>query len=140
MKVCAKVTYEISDRMQKDNDRHIYLDNVKVNGVGPYTFIFDTGASVTCISKEIARRHKIRSKSRKLSKGAYSSKRIGMGIVASVSVQKAIRRGIDVAILDLAELSKHLRCRIDGILGHSFLEKFVVTIDYPEQVVTLKRR
>jgi hypothetical protein len=40
--------------------------------------------------------------------------------------------------MDLTGIAKAIETDIDGIVGHNFLSKFRVSIDYPKQTVTFE--
>ena len=109
---------------------------VKINGFGPYIFIFDTGASCCCIATELARKLKIRKRRKVPASGADGSYTAHHGVANTISIGKAVRRSIDVAIFDFATLRK-VDERIDGIIGYNFLCKYTVIIDYEQNELRL---
>lgn len=112
---------------------------VKINGGGPYQFIIDTGASCCCLSKELARELKIRHKRTEPSIGANGAFSVTMGKVGAISIGKAVRRNLDVAIFDFDMLKKADK-NIGGIIGYNFLNRYIVTIDYERNELSLCKR
>jgi predicted aspartyl protease len=109
---------------------------VKINGSGPYTFIFDTGASCCCIATELAKELKIRKRKIVPASGADGSYTAHHGVASTISIGKAVRKNIDVAIFDFGTL-RNVDEKIDGIVGYNFLCKYLVTIDYRQKEVVL---
>jgi predicted aspartyl protease len=96
-----------------------------VNGEGPLTFILDTGATETVLTPPTAKRLGI--------EGLPVSPSQKRGLAASVGVGGAVVRELPVHIFDPPQA---LPLRLDqgmnysGILGYTFLSRFVTTIDY----------
>lgn len=97
----------------------------RINGQGPFPFILDTGASETVITPPTARQLGIRG----LSVAPDQDK----GHVESLSVGGVSVRNLPVFITDPPQaLPLRLDKGIDyrGLLGHTFLKRFIMTIDY----------
>jgi hypothetical protein len=109
---------------------------VKLNGKGPYTLIFDTGAPMSIVNNRLARDAGLL-KDRPVvlfapfgSRGEVKVKEFDVG------GQKA--SDIKVAVMDhpTVELfSKHFG-PIDGIVGFPFFARYAVTIDYQSKTLT----
>ena len=112
---------------------------VKINGRGPYQFVIDTGASCCCLSTELAGELRIRRKRTEPSIGANSAFSVTMGKVGAISIGKAVRRNLDVAIFDFDMLKKADK-NISGIIGYTFLNRYIVTIDYERNELSLCKR
>jgi len=103
-----------------------------VNGGGPCTFIVDTGATETVITPRKAKQLKITA--------VPVSPRQKVGRVRSLSVGKAAVRGFEVFVFDPVQaLPLRLDRGIDyhGILGYTFLSRFITTLDYHAKRLTL---
>ena len=101
--------------------RVIFVD-VTVNNKGPLSFILDTGATETIITPRTAKDVGIR--------GYNRNKK---GTVKSIAVGNAKTRNLKAFLLDPPQaLSLRLDHGIDykGILGYTYLSRFVTTIDY----------
>jgi hypothetical protein len=112
---------------------YIFLD-AKVNGE-PLRMVFDTGASLSCITPETAERLGIKAQSTIQARGA-GSKTIpaGMATVESIEVAGAKVENTPIIILDLPKV---LQC--DGIVGFNFYREFVSTVDYERSTMTFSR-
>lgn len=109
------------------------LVSAKVNGHGPVTLILDTGADRTLVTPLALWRLGISTADapRAEIKGVTGTAQGRLVPVTSVEVGEA-RAGPLLIIAHDADLRQ-----ADGLLGRDFLERFTVTIDAGERVVTL---
>ncbi|HEX8264004.1 MAG TPA: retropepsin-like aspartic protease [Pyrinomonadaceae bacterium] len=118
------------------HNNHIYLQ-VKANNSEPLSFILDTGAS-SVISRKRAASLGLK----------FSGKEQGFG-VGENAVEASFVEGVlldfsgatlsrqKIAVVALEDLQKSLGRQVDGILGDSFLRRFVVEIDYVSKTINL---
>jgi len=122
-------------------EKPLIMIPVWLNGRGPYQFALDTGASTTVISSDVARELGIAGSGIPRVTGGGGSVAALRAKVDSITVGTAAGADSAVVILDgLEALSATLGTRLDGILGYNFLRAFIVTIDYPRQVLTLRNQ
>jgi hypothetical protein len=57
----------------------------------------------------------------------------------SLTVGDETLENIPVSVTDLSFLGRALGEQVDGVLGHSFLRHFAMTLDYATNALTLKR-
>jgi len=109
------------------------LVSARINGGGPVTLILDTGADRTMLTPMALWRLGISTDNAPPAeiKGATGTARAALVQVLSVEVGEA-RAGPLLIIAHDADLKQ-----AEGLLGRDFLERFTVTIDAKEQVVTL---
>ena len=94
-----------------------------------HTFIMDTGAGSTCVSKEVAR-------SLKLKRGEAvplneSGEKGYMTRIPILKVGDREQQNVDLIAADVvSHLSEEMGPRIDGVLGYNFWSKYQVSIDY----------
>jgi predicted aspartyl protease len=120
-------------------DKPLILLDTMVNEKGPFRFVLDTGAGGTIITPALAKKLNIvPDKPDKESKatGAGGDVQVRAGSVKSLAIGKTRRERLDVAIMDLAGISKAVGTDLDGILGYNFLKQYRVTIDYRGRTVT----
>jgi hypothetical protein len=115
----------------------LILLKVSVNSSRPLHFIFDTGASTSVIDPQSARALGLRAKG-KLNLGATGGS-VQSGLIGPVSLSLT---GVTVfnqtlATIDLDALAPLFGYKIDGIIGHDFINNFVVEIDYQSGLMTL---
>lgn len=118
-------------------DNHVYLD-VKLDGKGPYRFIFDTGGSNVMdptVAKEIGA----------TSAGAFQGTGAGSGSeqfsftkVDSLGVGNAVLRDQVFAVLPVGQgFGISAGQRVDGLIGFEVLARFITTFDYAGRKLTL---
>lgn len=112
---------------------------VRINGQGPYDFILDTGATLTCVDQRMAD-----------SLGLPEARgRIGMGTgirggtgsmrlveIDSVAVGEARAEGLTGCAVDLEQF-RATGLEVHGLLGLNFLTEFRVTLDFAAERLTL---
>lgn len=109
------------------------LVNAMINGAGPVTLILDTGADRTVLAPMALWRLGISTDNAPPAeiKGATGTARGALVQVTSVEVGAAKAGPLLIIAHDA-----HLK-QAEGLLGRDFLERFTVTIDANERVVTL---
>jgi predicted aspartyl protease len=111
---------------------------VRVNDSGPFDFILDTGASTSLLSLELAERLGVKTVGSKEGHGAAGKISVALAQVSSLTAGDKILKNADVGVVDLAQISKAIDTKIDGILGYNFLKSLRVTIDYRSCEVRLE--
>lgn len=113
---------------------------VRVNGEGPYDFVLDTGATLTCVDSALAD-----------SLGLPEARgRIGVGTgiggtpgsmrlveIDSLSVGDARAEELTGCAVDLEQF-RSLGLEAHGLLGLNFLTSFRVTLDFEAERLTLE--
>ena len=108
----------------------------KLNGKGPYRFIFDLGAPVTLLSNRAA------DDSGAIDKNAPKSFFMGTrgeGKVAKVEMGNLKADDLPVIVMDhpaIKALSGILPKPLDGIIGYTFWARYKTTIDYKNREMT----
>jgi hypothetical protein len=111
---------------------------VKLNGKGPYTLIFDTGAPMSIVNNRLARdAGLLKDKPVALfapfgSRGEVKVKDFEVGGQKAADVKVAI---MDHPTVEL--FSKHFG-PIDGIVGFPFFARYKVTVDYQKKTLTFE--
>ncbi|MBR0714333.1 TIGR02281 family clan AA aspartic protease [Bradyrhizobium liaoningense] len=121
--------------------RPLLMVEAEVNGQGPFNFVLDTGASFCVITPKTAAAIGLKPAGKKPTA-------IGAGgrIQASLAKLKNFRlgshavRNLGVAIMALDHIEQRLGVEVAGLVGYNFLKAFVVTLDYPNGLLRLKRR
>ncbi len=123
------------------SDKPIILVEAKVNDKGPFNFAVDTGASVTVISNQTAKRMSISGNpsTSKKGHGCFGEIDTSLVTVESVKVGDTEVKDIQVALMDLSTISKACGMDLEGIIGHSFMKDYRVIIDYPRQEISFEK-
>jgi hypothetical protein len=111
---------------------------VFVNGEGPWNFVLDTGATITCVEREIAERLVLAPVRGVVGVGAGvgGTGRLELVRFDSLAVGQARAFRLDGCLLDLEHL-RALGADVHGLLGLDFLRRFRVSLDFERNVVTL---
>lgn len=105
-----------------------------LNGKGPFTFIFDTGASVTVLRPQTAKKLGIQTKGGGFLNGPSMVK------IDSFALGKAAVRELQIAVMMVpqAELPLAMQgIKYDGLVGYAYISRFVTTIDYKAKTIKL---
>jgi hypothetical protein len=114
---------------------------VYLNGAGPFSFVLDTGATMTCIDEGVALRLELPE--------AGGQTGVGMGIgqepgalqlvrLDSIRVGDATATGLTACALGLEQF-RAVGLEVDGLLGLNFLREFRLTLDFAAEQLTLER-
>ncbi|MGB6984485.1 MAG: aspartyl protease family protein [Candidatus Aquilonibacter sp.] len=109
-----------------------------INGKGPYHFALDTGAGITVITPEFARRAGLTGSGTTQATGSGGTIGVKTLVLHDVRVGKADVSDVDAAIIPLPLDFTYQGDygTIDGIIGYSFLAHFAVTIALEKHAVT----
>ncbi|HYJ46238.1 MAG TPA: aspartyl protease family protein [Pyrinomonadaceae bacterium] len=118
-------------------DNRIVID-VKLDGKGPFRFIFDTGA-VSVVSMELARAEGLRVEGLSRGSGGVGESTVerGQTNISDTAVGSVHLKDEDYGVLSFAD-NKYVfgANRIDGIIGYPLFKRFVVTVDYERRLLT----
>lgn len=111
---------------------------VQINGTGPYQFILDTGATLTCVDQELATRLQLPEPVGMIGHGATVSETgtVGLHRINTLVVGGATASQLTACALDLQRM-RQVGLRADGLLGLNFLKSFKVSLDFDRKVLTL---
>jgi predicted aspartyl protease len=111
---------------------------VRINETGPYSFIVDTGATVTCVDQPLIAELKLPSPPGVVGFGATvgQSGAVGVHRIDTLQVGETTASGLTACALDLSGL-KDVGLDVHGLLGLNFLKSFTVTCDFTRNVMTL---
>jgi len=107
-----------------------HFAQVSIDGGPPRTFLVDTGAGLTAISKELA-------DTLGLAMGA-SMDIVGLGggveahsaTLKSVAMGSIVRKDVSCLVLDFGDMRQSMGLEVEGILGFSALNRYQVTFDF----------
>jgi hypothetical protein len=110
---------------------------------GPYHFLIDTGASVTLVSPELARRYSdtsappIPEPQVRVKSASGDTTLLPAVTLRRFFLGDARFERVPALVYDCSALSAHLGVKIDGILGFPFFRDTLLTLDYPRSRVLL---
>jgi hypothetical protein len=110
-----------------------------IDGKGPYHFALDTGAGITVLTPEFAKRAGLAGDGSMQATGSGGTVRVQQLVIHSVAVGRATVNDVAAAVIPLPLDFTYQGDygTIDGVLGYSFLSHFAVTIDMRHNRVTL---
>jgi hypothetical protein len=113
---------------------------------GPYHFLIDTGASVTLVSPELAKRYVAKNAPPTATPLVRVKSATGETALLTSTTLRRIDLGgarfenVQALIYDCTALSAHLGVQIDGVLGFPMFRETLLTLDYPHSRVLLQSR
>lgn len=113
---------------------HVLVDDVYVNGRGPYRFLLDTGAESTSVSPELADRLGLVMDYR-VQVVTLNGSRHTCATKANITLGNAAAREAEVLVQDLSR-AQSLDPLVVGVLGQSFLGRFRHRIDFRARTLT----
>jgi hypothetical protein len=118
--------------------RHMIV-KVKINGKGPFTLIFDTGAPITLLTNKLGKEAGVFDKDSKKSSIPFFGS-FGQVKLKTIEVGEAKVEGVSAMVMDhptVAALARILKQPIEGIVGFPFFARYKMTIDYQKKEMTL---
>ena len=114
---------------------------VHVNGSGPYSFVLDTGATLTCVSEALATELSLPSSTGQVGfgVGVGGSGRMRLVRLDSIRLGAARAEDLPACALDLTAAEK-AGIEFSGLLGLNFLRSFRVVLDFERGVILLHQR
>lgn len=112
--------------------------HARINGRGPYRFIFDTGAPSLVISEQVARDSRIITS--EFHKPFFTPMgNLGEQKIRSITVGNATQKNIvgDVWNHPTVEILGRSFGRFEGLIGFPFFAHYQLTIDYKSKTMTL---
>ena len=113
---------------------------VRINGAGPFPFVLDTGATVTCLDEALVTELKLPDApgAMALGGGVRGVGRMRLVLLESVALGEATVQDLQGCAVDLAPMQK-AGLDIRGLLGLNFLKAYRLTVDFGANTVRLER-
>jgi hypothetical protein len=114
---------------------------VHLNGQGPYDFVLDTGATLTCVDAALADSLGLEEATGRIGRGVgIGGQPGGMRLVAldSMRIGDATASGLTACAVNL-EAFRAAGVDLHGLVGLNFLSAFRVTLDFQAGRLTLER-
>jgi predicted aspartyl protease len=112
---------------------------VRINGQGPYQFVLDTGATITCLDHKLSDELQLPERSGQIGFGAGigAAGQVKLVGVDSLNVGTASASDLTACAIDLQGIQE-AGIKVDGLLGLNFLRSYHVTIDFERNVLRLQ--
>ena len=107
----------------------LFVDVAIADAESTFSFILDTGAGMTCISRGLAEQLGVESTGDMSAAGAGGALDAHAGRIDRLSIGALEVKDLDVMVLDIGPLANMMGRRIDGILGYNVLNRYATTID-----------
>jgi predicted aspartyl protease len=112
---------------------------VRINETGPFPFIIDTGATVTCVDQALVAQLDLPTLPGVVGYGATigQSGTVGVHRIDTLQVGEVTASGLTACALDLSGM-KDVGLEAQGLLGLNFLKSFTVTFDFERSIMRLE--
>ena len=112
---------------------------VQIDQQGPFRFILDTGATLTCLDTALAKKLGLKSRAGVIGRGVgvRSEGRVGMVAIERFAVGSAAAKDLTACTLDLQSL-RGAGLEVDGLVGLNFLREYRVTLDFERRALLLE--
>jgi len=118
--------------------RPLIVVSARFNGSEPLDCALATGASHAMLLPEVGARLGIRVEETRQAQGAGGTLQVQIGRARSIELGDAVARDVPVLMTpDLRRIGDAIGARLAGNLGHSFLSRFRMTVDYTRAMLTL---
>ena len=135
MKTDTRNNDPIRFRLSEEN---LIIIDASVNG-NSVPMILDTGAGATVISKKAAKAMDLKKAGDDVvGKGAGGDVGLSPVEIDSLEIGSVTHNSFTGMAMDLSSICEKLGDEVDGIVGHDFLSKTKLTIDYPENLLYLE--
>jgi predicted aspartyl protease len=130
---------EVPFRLAGINDAALLVP-VHVNGKGPFDFVLDTGATLTCIDAALLAQLGLEPDAGRLGRGLDATRRGSVQLISidSLRVGSAQATRLGGCVLDLAHIQE-AGLEVHGLLGLNFLKEFQVRLDFERETLRLSR-
>ena len=112
---------------------------VRVNGQGPFDFVVDTGATLTCVDATLADQLRLADKPGAIGQGAGISGAGALRVVEidSIEVGTAGASDLTAAVVDLGNI-RGAGLDVHGLIGLNYLKNYRVTFDFERRMLELR--
>jgi predicted aspartyl protease len=114
----------------------LVMVQARVNGLGPYRFAVDTGASTTLVTEAVAEAARVEAGAAEHVTGAGGGVAVRLAVARRLTLGPLEWREVGLVVADLAGLASVIG-PIDGILGYNVMKDSRVTFDYPARLLRL---
>ena len=113
---------------------------VKINNKGPYNFLFDTGTNPSVINIKTAKRIGLQLNEINRKVGKKNKTRIYLCYLPKITVGKISQDSLLSVALNLSVFKTKFIEPIEGIIGYSFFNSKIFTIDYAKREILFYKK
>jgi hypothetical protein len=118
----------VSDVPLRITQRHLLVDQVYVDGAGPFRFVIDTGAQSSSIRADVAARIGLRAAYRVENESVGGFRYLPAAVASRISLGQWPAEHVELVIHDL-DAMRLVDPRVQGVLGQNFLSRFNYLLD-----------
>lgn len=119
-------------------NNHIYIRSVMLDGKGPFTFIFDTGGAFVVTPQTAAALNVQARGGAQIGGVGAHTEGAQFTHVARVQIGGAIMTNQDFVVLPIGDAFATVEgVKIDGMVGYELPDRFLATVDYERDTLTL---
>ncbi|MEZ5358792.1 MAG: retroviral-like aspartic protease family protein [Candidatus Zixiibacteriota bacterium] len=115
---------------------HVFLD-IKIDGLGPFSFLLDSGAGKTVVAKSVADRLGIKASGPIAMRGIGGFGEVSIGEIDSLTLGKLSLHLDRTMIADLSMFHSFDAGELGGVLGYDFFVRFPMTLNFEGKTLTL---
>ena len=120
-------------------DQPLIVVAARFNGSEPIDCALDTGASHAMLLPEVGARLGVKVEQTREAKGAGGAVIVQIGTAESVALGDAVARDVPILMSpELQRIGAAIGLPLGGNLGHSFLGRYRLTVDYERRTLTLR--
>lgn len=112
--------------------RHFVIVPVRLNGLGPFEFLLDTGSTTSLVDRELAHELGLQPLGETVARTATGTERVPIARLDRVELGSQTVRTV-LVLSSALEGIRSLDGKIRGVLGFNFLSRFRYLIDYVGQ-------
>ena len=117
---------------------HIYV-KVRVNGKGPFAWIFDSGAGGIAISERLLPELGLVRLGATEARGVGGADSSDVFRIDTLEVDGIQLTDLMASSMDFVPLEQAAEQKIDGIFGYDLLSRFIISVDYARHQLTILR-
>lgn len=112
---------------------------VRINGKGPFDFVLDTGATITCLDASLAKELELEPAEgiRGIGAGIGGAGNVSIVRIDTIEVGEAAARDLLACTVDLGAIGD-VGIEARGLLGLNFLKPFRMTLDFERNALILE--
>jgi outer membrane lipoprotein-sorting protein len=115
---------------------HIFV-KVRINGKGPFDFVFDSGAGGLVISTRLIPKLNLQQIGRQEARGVGGADSAEVYAVDSLQLRTLGLDSLMAFSVDFGSLDEAAERHIDGAIGYDLLSRYIVRINYADKLLTL---